>query len=106
MSPLSPLSPLEKHVSQTNAENPALKYQRLLNGNIGTTVIKFEKLTVAKDWKKLIADVVGFYGDLEKITTSVQSEKCRYKLIFDKFDRDGIDRLQTKDFSKPPQPRS
>lgn len=96
----------KKHISQTNSENPALKYQRLLNGNIGTTVIKFEKLFLAKDWKKLIADVFGFYGDLEKITTCVQSEKYRYKLIFDEFDQDGIARLKTKDFSKPPQPRS
>jgi putative DNA primase/helicase len=103
--PCVPCVPLKKHISQTNFKNPALKYQRLLNGNIGTTVIKFEKQPVAKDWKKLIADVFGFYGELEKITDE-QSDKYKWKLVFDKFDRDGIDRLQAKDFSQPPQPRS
>jgi hypothetical protein len=86
----------------------------LLNGNIGTTVIKFAKQAVAKDWNKFIAVVFGFYGDLEKITddkstdkiTEKQSEKYKWKLVFEKFDRDGIDRLQTKDFSKPPEDRS
>jgi putative DNA primase/helicase len=101
-------SPLKTRVGNfisKNSENPALKYQRLLNGNIGTTVVKFEKLALAKDWKKLIAVVFGFYGELKQITDE-QSDKYKWKLVFDKFDRDGIDRLQTKDFSKPPQPRS
>jgi hypothetical protein len=78
-------------------------YQRLLMGKIGTTVIKFEKQSLAKEWKQLIETVFNFNGTIVKIDKP--TDRLKWKIVYEKFDRDAIDRIERKDLSKSPPTR-
>jgi putative DNA primase/helicase len=95
----------EQQIPQTPSPNPkgVITCQRLINGKIGTTVIRFEKQSLAKEWKELIYLVFGYSGVIAKIEKP--TDKLKWKIIFDKFDKEAIDRLNKKDLSKSPPTR-
>jgi putative DNA primase/helicase len=80
-----------------------LTYQQLLMGKIGTTIIKFERKSLAQEWHKLIEMTFGFNGTIEKIDKP--TDRLKWKIVYDKFDRDAIDRMERKDLSKSPPNR-
>lgn len=80
-----------------------LTYQQLTWGKIGTTIIRFERKSLAQEWHKLIETVFGFNGTIEKIDKP--TNHLKWKIVYDEFDRDAIDRMERKDLSKSPPNR-
>jgi putative DNA primase/helicase len=76
-----------------------ITYQKLLRGEIGTTVIRFEQENIARDWQKFIYQVFGYDGSLELMAET--QDGFNWKLIFDNFDKKALERLEQKDLSKP-----
>jgi putative DNA primase/helicase len=89
----------------TPSPNPkgVITYQRLIMGKIGLTILKFDKQSLAKEWHKLIETTFGFNGTIEKIDKP--TDRLKWKIIYDEFDRDAIDRIERKDLSKSPPNR-
>lgn len=81
-----------------------ITYQKLLKGEIGTTVIRFESENIAREWQKFIYQVFGYDGSLELMAET--QDGFNWKLIFDEFDKKAIERLEQKDLSKPVPKRS
>jgi P4 family phage/plasmid primase-like protien len=92
-------------ILQTPSPNPkgVITYKSLIFGKIGTTVIRFERQSLAKEWRELIYLVFGYSGVIAKIEKP--TDKLKWKIIFDKFDKEAIDRLNKKDLSKSPPTR-
>jgi hypothetical protein len=74
----------------------------LLRGEIGTTVVRFEKEHIARDWHKFIYQVFGYDGILELMAET--EDRFNWKIIYDEFDQKAIDRLEAKDLSQPVSP--
>jgi putative DNA primase/helicase len=87
----------------TPSPNPkgVITHKRFLKGEIGNVVINFEKQALAKEWNELIAMVFNHYGTIRKIAKPI--DRYKWQLVFEKFDRDALERLERKDLSKPPE---
>jgi putative DNA primase/helicase len=87
----------------TPSPNPkgVITHKRFLKGEIGNVVINFERQALAKEWNELIAMVFNHYGTIRKIEKP--TDRYKWQLVFEKFDRDALERLERKDLSKPPE---
>jgi putative DNA primase/helicase len=87
----------------TPSPNPkgVITHTKYLKGEIANVVINFEKQALAKQWNELIAMVFNHYGTIRKIEKP--ADRYKWQLVFEKFDRDALERLERKDLSKPPE---
>jgi putative DNA primase/helicase len=88
-----------------DSPNPkgVITYRRHLMGEIGSTVIKFERQSLAKEWRHLIEIVFNFSGTIVKIDKP--TDRYKWEIVYEKFDRDALERLERKDLSKSPPSR-
>jgi putative DNA primase/helicase len=86
----------------TPSPNPkgVITHTKFLKGVIENVVINFERQALAKEWNELIAMVFNHYGTIRKI--GKPTDRYKYQLVFEKFDRDALERLERKDLSKSP----
>jgi putative DNA primase/helicase len=78
-----------------------ITHTKYLKGEIANVVINFERQALAKEWNELIAMVFNHYGTIRKIAKPI--DRYKWQLVFEKFDRDALERLERKDLSKPPE---
>jgi putative DNA primase/helicase len=102
---ISGASTISDPTPQIPSPNPdgTITYQRLLAGKIGTTVIRFEKQVLAKEWRELIYLTFGYSGVIAKIDKP--TDRFKWKIVFDEFDKQAIERIERKDLSKTPPVR-
>jgi putative DNA primase/helicase len=83
--------------------NGVVIHTRYLMGEIGNVVISFDKQRLAKEWREYIALAFGYYGTVKKADPG--AGRYNWRLVFEKFDKEALERLERKDLSQPPAQR-
>jgi hypothetical protein len=58
---------------------------------------------LAKEWRELIYLTFGYSGVIAKIDKP--TDRFKWKIVFDEFDKQAIERIERKDLSKTPPVR-
>jgi putative DNA primase/helicase len=92
---------LEQPPTPSPNSKGVITHTKYLKGEIGNVVINFERQALAKEWNELIAMVFNHYGTIRKIAKPI--DRYKWQLVFKKFDRDALERMERKDLSKSPE---